>query len=76
VEIKEWGDLGLRYPECKEKEVGIIQVMAQLIQPEVWDIPLAECVIEVEKTDSEEKIMLKAAHKLLESFDIKINKMK
>jgi len=53
-----------------------MKIKAQLIQPKVWDTPLTECIVEVEESDSEETIMLKAAHKLMESFEIKIKKVK
>ena len=54
-----------------------MKVKAQLMQPEVWgDTPLAECIVEVSESDSEETIRLKAAHELLKKFDLITERIK
>ena len=53
-----------------------MKIKAQLIQPGIVKTPFAECEIEVEESDSEETIRIKAAHKLMENFDIKIDRVR
>lgn len=53
-----------------------MKIKAQLIQPGICKTPFAECELEVKENDSEEIIRLKAAHKLLENFDLDIKRIK
>lgn len=53
-----------------------MKITATLTQPGISKIPFAECEIEVKESDSDEIIRLKAAHKLLENFDIEIEAVK
>jgi len=48
---------------------------AELVLPDVMKTPLAECVIDVPKDWDEFKTRLAAAHKLMENFEINIEKI-
>jgi hypothetical protein len=47
-------------------------IKAQLVQPGICETPFSEVEVEVEETDSEETMKLKAAHKLMENYDVYI----
>lgn len=53
-----------------------MKIKAQLIQPGICKTPFSECEVEVNDSDSDETMLLKAAHKLLQNFDIEIKRVK
>lgn len=47
-----------------------MKIKASLVQPEITKTPFAICEFEIDNKATPEQIRLKAAHKLLENFDI------